>query len=104
MRALVALAAVIVSACQTPCPAVNTAPTSADYHCDDGSTLHVTFINAPPQSATISQEGYTAISLPLRIYGGGFRYAANGAEFSGRSGEARWTRPGAAETICRLAP
>ena len=104
MRALVVLAALLAAACATPCPAVNTAPTNADFHCDDGSTLHVTFINAPPQSAVIGQDGYTTVSLPLHIFGAGFRYAANGAEFSGRAGEAHWTRPGAAETICRETP
>ena len=57
--------------------------------------------NTPPLSATIAQEGYTTVSLPSRIYGAGFRYSDGGADFSGRAGEAHWTRPGAAETTCR---
>ena len=101
MRVQVVFAALFLAACQTPCPSVNTGPTQATYHCQDGSTLAVTFINTPPMSATIAQDGYTTVSLPSRIYGAGFRYSGNGAEFSGSGGGARWTRPGAAETTCR---
>jgi membrane-bound inhibitor of C-type lysozyme len=100
MRIAMVLAALFLASCQTPCPSLNTGPTQAIYRCEDGSTLNVTFINAPPQSALISQEGYTTVSLPSRIYGSGFRYSGNGAEFSGGGGEAHWTRPGAAETVC----
>ena len=101
MRAIIVAAALALGACQTPCPAVSTGPTNADFRCEDGSVLHVTFINAAPQSAIIGQDGYTTVSLPLRIFGGGFRYSDGGAEFSGRAGEAHWTRPGASETVCR---
>jgi membrane-bound inhibitor of C-type lysozyme len=101
MRVAIVLAVLSLAACATPCPAVNTGPTYATYRCDDGSTLNVTFINTPPLSATIAQEGYTTVSLPSRIYGAGFRYSDGGADFSGRSGDAHWARPGAAETACR---
>ncbi|MBS0384138.1 MAG: MliC family protein [Proteobacteria bacterium] len=101
MRVALVFVGLLLAACQTPCPAVNTGPTQAAFYCDDGSTLHVTFINAPPRSATIAQEGYTTVSLPWRIYGSGFRYSDGAADFSGRMGEARWTRPGAVETVCR---
>ena len=101
MRVAMVLAAVLLAACQTPCPAVSTGPTLATFHCDDGSALNVTFINTPPLSATITQEGYTTVSLPSRIYGAGFRYSDGASDFSGRAGEAHWTRPGAAETTCR---
>lgn len=100
MRVAMLLAALSLTACVTPCPAVNTGPTYATYRCEDGSTLNVTFNNAPPLSATIAQEGYTTINLPSRIFGSGFRYSDGGADFSGRTSDARWTRPGAAETRC----
>jgi len=101
MRVAIVLAVLSLAACATPCPTVNTGPTYATYRCDDGSMLNVTFINTPPLSATIAQEGYTTVSLPSRIYGAGFRYSDGGADFSGRSNDAHWTRPGAAETSCR---
>ena len=101
MRAAILFAVLLLAACQTPCPSLNLGPTQATFHCGDGSNLDVTFINSPPMSATIAQEGYTTLSLPSRIYGGGFRYEGNGAEFSGRADQAHWTRPGAAETVCR---
>mgnify|MGYP000890746462 CR=1 FL=1 len=46
MRAIIVAAALALGACQTPCPAVSTGPTNADFRCEDGSVLHVTFINA----------------------------------------------------------
>jgi membrane-bound inhibitor of C-type lysozyme len=101
MRTAIVSAVLLLGACATPCPVVNTGPTSATYRCEDGSMLNVTFINTPPLSATIAQEGYPTVSLPSRIYGAGFRYSDGGADFSGRSGDAHWTRPGAAETSCR---
>jgi len=101
MRVPLVFVVLLLAACQTPCPAVDTGPTLATFHCNDGSTLTVTFINAPPRGATIAQEGYTTVSLPWRIYGSGFRYSDGGSDFSGRTTEAHWTRPGAAETVCR---
>lgn len=99
MRFLVVFAALALAACQTPCPPNAATPTTATYHCEDGSDLHVTF-NAHPHLATIVQEGYAPIDLPERIGGNGFRYADRGAELSGRSGTVDWTRPGAAGTEC----
>ena len=101
MRVALVFVCLTLAACQTPCPVVDTGPTLASFHCNDGSTLNVTFINAPPRSATIAQEGFASISLPWRIYGAGFRYSDGASDFSGRMNEAHWTRPGAAETVCR---
>lgn len=100
MRLAVVLAAFALAACQTPCPAVDTGPIVRQFHCADGSDLHVTFTRSP-DIARVSQEGYTVVELPARIIGAGFRYSDNGAELRGRSMEVYWTRPGAAETICR---
>jgi hypothetical protein len=98
MRLLVALAATaLMASCQTPCPAVNTAPTVSNFTCEDGSALRVTFT---PTQAVVEQEGYVTLTLPARGVGGGYRYSANGAELRGRSVNAQWTRPGAAETLC----
>jgi len=101
MRLLVAFAAaVLAAACQTPCPAVNTGPTVSNFTCEDGSALRVTFT---PTQAVVEQEGYVTLTLPERGVGGGYRYSANGAELRGRSTDAQWTRPGAAETLCSVA-
>lgn len=98
MRFVVLAAALIsLAACQTPCPAVPTAPTNRSFTCADGSTLLVTFAN---DTALVVQEGYTTLQLPARVRGTGFRYADNGAELRGRGATANWTRPGAAETLC----
>jgi membrane-bound inhibitor of C-type lysozyme len=94
------IAAFALAACQTPCPGPEVAATSATFHCEDGSDLHVTFTHEP-DVATIVQEGYTTLALPARIMGSGYRYADNGAELRGQGAEVRWTRPGAAETICQ---
>jgi hypothetical protein len=101
MRAGLVFLVLLLSACQTPCPAIDTGPTQATFHCQDGSTLNVTFTNAAPKSATIAQEGYPTITLPWRIYGAGFRYSDGASELSGRTTEVHWQRPGAAETVCR---
>jgi membrane-bound inhibitor of C-type lysozyme len=101
MRVALGFAVLLLAACQTPCPTIDTGPAQAAFHCDDGSTLNVTFINTRPRSVTIAQEGYATISLPWRIYGGGFRYSDGASDFSGRTTEAHWTRPGAADTLCR---
>ncbi len=95
--------ALALAACQTPCPPVDTGPTLVRYACDDGSDLAVTFTRSP-DNAQIVQEGYAPINLPARITGSGYRYADNGAELRGRALQARWTRPGAAETVCRETP
>jgi hypothetical protein len=62
--------------------------------------MHVTFTHGP-ERALVEQEGYIALNLPERIVGSGFRYSDGAAELKGRPSEAHWTRPGAAETICR---
>lgn len=99
MRAAVILAIFALAACQTPCPAPDTGPVTATLRCEDGSDLVVTFTRSP-DSARVVQEGYTTVDLPMRISGSGYRYAESGAELRGRGTEARWTRPGAAETLC----
>jgi membrane-bound inhibitor of C-type lysozyme len=97
MRALIVIAALAVSACQTPCPAPASIVRTVTFECEDGSDLRVTYRG---EQAVIEQEGYITLTLPERISGSGFRYADNGAELSGRSNQAVWTRPGAAETTC----
>ena len=62
--------------------------------------MHVTFTHGP-ERALVEQEGYIALNLPARLIGSGFRYSDGAAELRGRTTEAHWTRPGAAETICR---
>jgi hypothetical protein len=99
MRAFAFIAALTLAACQTPCPAVNTEPTVSNFTCEDGSELRVTFT---PDQAVVEQEGYVTLTLPSRVSGSGYRYNAEGAELRGRSIDARWTRPGAAETLCSL--
>lgn len=99
MRAFVLVAALGLAACQTPCPAVNTAPTVSNFTCEDGSELRVTFT---PDQAVVEQEGYVTLTLPARVAGSAYRYAGDGAELRGRIVDARWTRPGAAETGCSL--
>lgn len=99
MRALLAVAAVLgLAACQTPCPAPVSEARTLTYRCEDGSDLSVTFTDT---AAVVVQEGYTTLTLPARISGSGYRYADNGAELRGRMMETRWTRPGAAETVCQ---
>ena len=100
MRFAAILAAVALASCQTPCPGPDTGPTSANFRCEDGSNLLVTF-NPTPDTARVVQEGYTPLDLPVRITSSGYRYADNGAELRGRGSEAHWTRPGAAETLCQ---
>lgn len=99
MRAAIVFAALTLAACQTPCPAPDTAPIHTSFRCEDGSVLNVTFTHNP-DAARVAQEGYVTVDLAARVTGSGFRYAANGAELRGRANEARWTRPGAAETLC----
>ncbi len=100
MRAAAILSVlVLLGACQTPCPDPVTGPINTSFRCEDGSLLSVTFTRNP-DSARIAQEGYIVVDLPARVTGSGYRYNNNGAEFRGRSNEARWTRPGAAETTC----
>ncbi|MEJ0060839.1 MAG: MliC family protein [Terricaulis sp.] len=93
-------AAAALSACATPCPQTDTAPNVVAYDCEDGSALQVTFRHAP-DSAVIVQDGFPTVTLPASISGSGYRYAAEGVELRGRGEEARWTRPGSAETLCR---
>ncbi len=100
MRIAVILAALALGACQTPCPAATSEPVTLIYSCADGSALSVTFSRAP-DAARVLQEGYVGLDLPARSATSGYRYADGGAELRGRRSEARWTRPGAAETVCR---
>ena len=102
MRLLALAGLLLVAACQTPCPPQDTGPVTVRYACEDDSELSVTF-RRTPDTAQILQEGYAPLTLPARITGSGYRYADGGAELRGRGGEARWTRPGAAETLCREA-
>lgn len=97
MRALLVFAALALAGCQTPCPAPVSEATTVVYRCEDGFDINVTFTR---DDATVVQEGYTTLVLPARISGSGYRYADRGAELRGRMNEARWTRPGASETIC----
>ena len=103
MRLAALVAVLALAGCQTPCPNTNPASTTLAYHCEDGSDLSVTF-NRQPDSAHVLQEGYAPLDLPARITGSGFRYAREGAELRGRGQDARWARPGAAETICHETP
>ena len=98
MRLAALIAALGLAACQTPCPTTGET-TISTYVCADGSSLHVTFGGG---NAVVEQEGYVTLTLPSRVAGGGFRYADNGAELRSRGTETRWTRPGAAETLCRI--
>lgn len=101
MRAAIVFAALALAACQTPCPATDTGPVARTFRCDDGSELNVTFTRSP-DFARVVQEGYTTVDLPAEITGAGFRYSERGVELRGRSMEAYWTRPGAAETLCQV--
>jgi len=98
MRSVIIFAALALAACQTPCPGPQAAPTTTTFRCEDGSDLLVT---RSATSARIVQEGYTTVDLPARIIGSGYRYADDGAELRGQGREVRWTRPGAAETLCQ---
>jgi membrane-bound inhibitor of C-type lysozyme len=100
MRIAALFAALALGACQTPCPAPNADPVTLIYSCADGSALSVTFTRGP-DAARVLQEGYVALDLPARSATSGYRYADGGAELRGRRSEVRWTRPGAAETLCR---
>lgn len=101
MRFLFAVAVLALAGCQTPCPPVDLGVRNFTYVCDDQSVLNVT-ITSRPENANIVQEGFAPLDLPPEITGAGFRYADQGAEFRGRGSEAWWTRPGAAETLCRV--
>lgn len=100
MRAVLMFAFLALAGCQTPCPAPQTGASTVIYRCDDGSDLRVTFSEGAG-SARIEQEGYTTSELPMHITDSGYRFAAEGAELRGRGAQAYWTRPGAAETLCR---
>ncbi len=97
------IAAAALAACQTPCPPADTGPRVVRFLCEDGSNLSVTF-SGSPDSARVEQEGYTALVLPARIAGSGYRYMDGGAELRGRGMEVMWVRPGAPETTCRETP
>jgi hypothetical protein len=99
MRVLVMASILGLAGCATPCPPEeNAAPVAVAFACEDGSTLNVTFT---PEVARVAQEGYITLSLPKRGAGPGYRFAEGGAEIRGRGAEVSWSRPGAAETLCR---
>lgn len=97
MRAAIALVCLALAACQTPCPPGPSETTVVQFECEDGSDLHVTFTL---EQAVVVQEGYTTLTLPSRVSSAGYRYADQGAELRGRMDQTRWTRAGAAETLC----
>lgn len=97
---LLACAGAVLSACNTPCPPAPAPAAPVVLYCEDGSVLRVTFTRQP-NLARVDQAGYPSLTLPIGVSGSGYRYAAEGAELRGQSSEATWTRPGAAETICR---
>lgn len=103
MRFALIIPLLALAACQTPCPPTSTGPTLVRFACEDGSDIAVTFTRSP-DAAQIVQEGYAPLTLPARIVGSGYRYADSGAELRGRATVANWTRPGAAETLCRETP
>jgi hypothetical protein len=102
MRVAVAFALLLtLSACQTPCPpSSSTAPVERRYACADGSTLQVTFTRNP-EMAHVEQWGHPNVDLRAHPTGSGYRYANRGVDLRGRLGETFWSRPGAADTICR---
>lgn len=101
-RFAVVLAAVALSACQTPCPAPQAEAAMKRFACADGGEIAVTYTHSP-ETARVDQEGYTPLLLPARISGAGYRYSEGDNELRGRSGEVVWQRAGALETICREA-
>lgn len=100
MRFALFIPLLALAACQTPCPPATTGVTLVNFACEDGSDIAVTFSRGP-DAAQIVQEGYAPLTLPTRNVGSGYRYAEEGAELRGRATVANWTRPGAAETLCR---
>jgi membrane-bound inhibitor of C-type lysozyme len=101
--ALIVPVLALAAACATPCPPPVTGMTQVQFACEDGSDIVVNFSRGP-DTAQILQEGYAQLTLPARIVGSGYRYAEEGAELRGRGSEVSWTRPGAAETLCRETP
>lgn len=97
---LVAVFSLTLAACQTPCPVADVGPVTVNYDCDDGSMLQVTFTRSP-NNALVVQEGYAPTQLPAQSSGLGFRFARGGTELQGSRVQVRWTRPGAAPTLCR---
>jgi hypothetical protein len=100
MRLVPILALLALAGCYTPCPDAPTGPRQQAFVCADGSELSVTF-NIRPGRAYIVQDGFAPIELPADITSAGYRYAEGGAELRGQGAQAQWTRPGAAETLCR---
>ena len=102
-RIAAALGAAFLAACQTPCPAPQAESRQARLVCEDGANLRVTFTTSP-DAALVEEDGYTAVSLPARISGAGYRYVDGDSELSSRGMEVLWTRAGAIETTCRETP
>lgn len=103
MRAVIGLAALLcLTACQTPCPpSASTATVARRYACEDGSVLQVTFTRNP-DAAHVEQWGHPDVDLRQRATSSGYRYADRGVDLRGHFGETYWSRPGAADTVCRV--
>lgn len=100
MRGLVALAALVLAACQTPCPAPPFASANTTFRCGDGSLMRVAF-SPDAAGARVVQDGHPPVQLLRRAASSGYRYAGYGAEMRGQGALTNWIRPGAAETICQ---
>lgn len=93
-------AAALLAACSTPCPvAPDAAPVVSTYHCDNNADFTATYAS---RQVAIVQPGFPDVTLPAQESGSGFRYAAEGVELRGIGTEARLTRPGGGEVICRV--
>lgn len=101
MRLLVILAGLALAGCATPCANAITATTTRTFNCEDGSRLLVRF-SPTPNPAHVEQVGYPGVDLPIVPSSSGYRFGRGGAELRGVLGaDAQWTRPGAAQTLCR---
>lgn len=97
-----AAALCLLGACVTECPDDPPQRQDATYVCEDGSQLRVTFDRAAGR-ALVSEDGGTALDLPVQISGSGFRYADDDVVFRGNNTgtEAYWTSPAGAAVTCR---
>lgn len=99
-QAAALIAALGLASCQTPCVSPYEGPVRVSFLCEDDSRLEVTFTRQP-DVALVVQEGFAPATLPARITGSGYRYGDEGIELRGTGAEARWSRPGGGETLCR---
>ncbi|MBO0347198.1 hypothetical protein J0X15_18360 [Roseibium sp. CAU 1637] len=73
----------------------------ADYLCDAGVDLRVTF--SPDQSqVTIAQMGAQQVTLPRLGAASSFAYGREGFLFQGQPGNTTWSRPGQRDVFCSL--